>query len=79
MSRLNESSSTSQIINSNVDHGSSVNASVWTDTKEVFLLPYIQNYAAELWIIQGVTWLHTKDLYNPKRENFTSNVKATKH
>ena len=66
MSQRNESSSAPQIINSNMDRGSSVNASVLTATKEIFLRPYIQNYAAELQTVQGVTWLNTKESYNPK-------------
>ena len=42
MLRRKDSSSAPQIINSNAARDSSVNASILTDTKEVFLLPYIQ-------------------------------------
>ena len=42
MSRWNESSSAPQIINPNTDRGSSTNAAVLTDSKEVVLCPYIQ-------------------------------------
>ena len=68
MSRRNESSSASQIINSNEDRGSSVNASIWRMLKEYSHYYTSKNYAAKLWIIQGVTWLHTKELYNPKKK-----------
>ena len=42
MSRRSESSSVPQIINYNMDRGSSVNASILTATKELFLRSYIQ-------------------------------------
>ena len=67
MSRQNESSSAPQIINSNEDRGSSVNASIWRIQKNYSHYYTSKNYAAELWIIQGVTWLHTEELYNPKK------------
>ena len=47
MSQQNESSSIPQVINSNTDRSSSDNASVLTDTKELFLRSYIQKLRSE--------------------------------
>ena len=79
MSRRNESSSALQIINSNADHGSSVNASVLTDTKEVFLLSYIQKLCSGTMDHTGSHMAPYKRIIQPQKENFTSNVRATKH
>lgn len=79
MSRQNESSSAPQIINSNADHGFSVNTLILTDTKEVFLLPYIQNLRSGTMNHTGSHMAPYKRIIQPQKENFTSNVIATKH
>ena len=66
MSRQNESSSAPQIINSKEDRNSSVNALVRRILKEYSYGHTFKNYAAKLWIIQGVTWLHARELYIQK-------------
>ena len=77
MSRWNESSSAPQIINPNTDRGSSINASVLTDSKEVVLCPYIQK-------LRSGTMNHTESHVAPYKriiqpKNFTGNVKAINH
>ena len=74
MSRRNESSLAPQIINSNTNHDSSVNASVLTATKEVVLRAYIQNYTAEH---ESYKESHGFIQKNYTIQNLTNNTRAT--
>ena len=66
ISRQNESSSAPQIINSDTDRGSNVNASVLTATKEMFIRPYIQKLRNGTLTLQGITRLNTKRIIQSK-------------